>query len=48
MRILLVEDETSIARFAKKGLTESGYAVDVAVDGQQGLEYALTVELSVS
>src|SRR5262249_45764005 len=33
MRILLVEDEPSAARFIAKGLREAAYAVDVAVDG---------------
>ncbi len=40
MRILLVEDEPTIANFIRQGLTEAGYAVDVARDGQEGLEYA--------
>ncbi len=40
MRILLVEDEPTIANFIRQGLTEAGYAVDVAKDGQEGLEYA--------
>jgi len=33
MRILLVEDEPSAARFISKGLRENAYAVDVATDG---------------
>jgi len=33
MRILLVEDEPSAARFIAKGLREAAYAVDVAADG---------------
>jgi two-component system copper resistance phosphate regulon response regulator CusR len=33
MRILLVEDEPSAARFIAKGLREATYAVDVAADG---------------
>lgn len=33
MRILLVEDEPSAARFIAKGLREAAYAVDVASDG---------------
>jgi heavy metal response regulator len=41
MRILVVEDEPGVARFLEQGLVESGYAVDVARDGQEGLEYAL-------
>ena len=34
--ILLVEDETRVASFIKKGLEENGITVEVAVDGQQG------------
>ncbi len=37
MRILLVEDEVKIADFIRKGLSEQGYAVDVACDGEQAL-----------
>ena len=40
MRILLVEDEASAARFIAKGLREATYAVDVASDGAQAAEYA--------
>ena len=42
MRILVVEDERKVASFIKKGLEEEGYAVDVAVDGEEGLVMALT------
>lgn len=37
MRILIVEDEKSLADIIKKGLEEEGYAVDVAYDGEEGL-----------
>ena len=40
MRVLLVEDDATIADFVAKGLTEAGYAVDVASDGEQGYERA--------
>lgn len=36
MRILLVEDERRISLVVKKGLTEEGFAVDVAYDGEEG------------
>ncbi len=42
MRILLVEDDESIASFVLKGLRQAGYAVDHALDGEQGLHMALT------
>ena len=35
MRILLVEDNGTAARFIAKGLREAAYAVDVAPDGEQ-------------
>lgn len=41
MRILVVEDETGIANFLKEGLEEEYFAVDVAHDGNSGLEMAL-------
>jgi DNA-binding response OmpR family regulator len=41
MRILLVEDETSIANFIKEGLEEEGFAVDTADNGKHGLQLAL-------
>jgi len=36
MRILVVEDEKKIASFIRRGLKEEGYAVDVALDGEEG------------
>jgi two-component system OmpR family response regulator len=36
MRILVVEDDTNLNRQIKEALTESGYAVDVAFDGEEG------------
>ena len=36
MRILVVEDDTNLNRQLKEALTESGYAVDVAFDGEEG------------
>jgi DNA-binding response OmpR family regulator len=44
MRILVVEDEPGIARFIRQGLSEAGYAVDVARDGEEGLDYAVAAE----
>jgi two-component system, OmpR family, copper resistance phosphate regulon response regulator CusR len=41
MRLLVVEDEKKVANFVRKGLEEEGYAVDVAADGENGLELAL-------
>jgi two-component system copper resistance phosphate regulon response regulator CusR len=40
MRILLVEDESKVARFIARGLTADHFAVDTAADGTSGLELA--------
>ena len=37
-KILLVEDETHVVSFIKKGLTEEGFDVTVAFDGNTGLQ----------
>ncbi len=39
-RILVIEDEERIAQFVQRGLAFEGYRVDVAYDGQAGLEKA--------
>ena len=38
MRFLVVEDEKRIADFLQRGLESAGYAVDVAADGQTGID----------
>src|SRR5678815_1966875 len=40
MRILVVEDDRSIANFVAAGLRQEGYAVDVADNGVDGLDLA--------
>ena len=40
MRILLIEDERKTVRFLAKGLREDGFIVDIAMDGDTGLELA--------
>jgi DNA-binding response OmpR family regulator len=42
MRVLVVEDEYKIANAIKKGLEQEGMAVDVAYDGESGLDLALS------
>ncbi|RNA61092.1 DNA-binding response regulator [Chryseobacterium nematophagum] len=37
-KIILIEDETSVVSFIKKGLQESGYEVSVAFDGLTGVQ----------
>lgn len=41
MKVLIVEDEHKIAQSIKKGLAQEAYAVDIAFDGQSGLDFAL-------
>ena len=42
MRILLIEDQKKMVAFLEKGLREADYEVEVALDGEAGLELALT------
>lgn len=42
MRLLVIEDDKKIASFIVKGLKQSGFAVDHADDGEQGLNLAVT------
>jgi len=44
MLILIVEDEEKAAAFLRKGLTESGFTVDVVGTGEEALLRALNVE----
>lgn len=47
MRILVIEEEAKIARFIKKGLSEYGYAVDVARNGEEALSFAASAPYDV-
>lgn len=40
MKLLVIEDEIKLAEYLRKGLVESGYVVDVAHDGIDGLHLA--------
>ncbi|AVO34314.1 heavy metal response regulator transcription factor [Ottowia oryzae] len=42
MKILIVEDETKTGDYLRQGLTEAGYAVELARNGVDGLHLALT------
>lgn len=42
MRILVIEDETKVSGFVARGLMAERFAVDIAADGQYGLELATT------
>lgn len=41
MKILLIEDDTTIASFIKKGFQEAGFVVDLCLNGRDGLELGL-------
>lgn len=41
MRILVVEDEANTGEYLRKGLTESGFVVDLAQTGTDGLHMAI-------
>jgi len=43
MRILVIEDNQQLAELIKRGLSEAGYAVDIAFSGEEGEEYADSV-----
>ena len=40
MNILLIEDETRVADFIRRGLSAEGWTVEHTCDGETGLEYA--------
>lgn len=44
MKILIVEDERKTIAYLQRGLTEQGYSVDTASNGEDGLHLALTGE----
>jgi two-component system, OmpR family, response regulator len=44
MRVLIIEDDVSMAGSLRRGLEAEGYAVDVVHDGQKGLELALDID----
>jgi DNA-binding response OmpR family regulator len=48
MRVLLVEDDPSIAEFIIRGLREAGFAVDRAADGEEGLSLVTTAPYDVA
>lgn len=47
MRVLLVEDEPKTAQFITQGLGESGFVVDHAATGTEGLSWALATPYDV-
>lgn len=47
MKILVVEDEPKLATFMEKGLSDSGYEVTIAYDGQMGRRLAMSSEFDL-
>lgn len=47
MRILIVEDEAKTAAYLRKGFTESGFTVELAANGRDGLHLALTEDFDL-
>ena len=43
MKVLIVEDDRSVARFLRQAASEAGYAVEAAETGPAGLELALSL-----
>jgi two-component system, OmpR family, copper resistance phosphate regulon response regulator CusR len=47
MRVLIVEDEEKTASYLQKGLAETGYIVDQAADGEEGLQLGLAADYDI-
>ncbi len=47
MRLLFIEDEEKVVNFVQRGLTAERFAVDVARDGESGLEFARSYDYDV-
>ncbi|WP_426416368.1 response regulator transcription factor [Aestuariirhabdus sp. LZHN29] len=48
MKLLLIEDDDTIARYVCKGLQQSGYGVDRVADGDEGLQLAIEGEYDLA
>jgi two-component system copper resistance phosphate regulon response regulator CusR len=47
MKVLIVEDEHKVVDYLRSGLTEQGWVVDVALDGEEGTHLALEYDYDV-
>lgn len=47
MKVLIVEDEKKTVAYLRKGLTEHGFIVDIATNGEEGAERALNADYDV-
>jgi two-component system, OmpR family, response regulator len=48
MRAVIIEDDVTIAEFVARGLREAGFAVDLAADGESGLELMTSTPYDVA
>ena len=47
MKILLIEDEPKTASYLRKGFTEQGFVVDIAINGDIGLHLARSIHFDL-
>jgi DNA-binding response OmpR family regulator len=47
MRVLIVEDQPNVSNYVKRALEEQGYAVDLARNGREALDWARVVEFDL-
>jgi two-component system, OmpR family, copper resistance phosphate regulon response regulator CusR len=47
MRVLIVEDEHKTASYLRQGLSENGFVVDLAADGDEGLRLGLAGDYDI-
>ena len=48
MKVLLIEDDSQLAGFIEKGLSQAGFSVETAMDGETGLTMALEFDVDVA
>lgn len=46
-KILLIEDDIKVCSFINKGLSEKGFEVTIALNGEHGLNWALGNKFSI-
>ena len=47
MKVLVIEDSKKLQKSLRAGLRQLGYAVDVAVDGEEGIKFAIHFDYDV-
>jgi two-component system copper resistance phosphate regulon response regulator CusR len=47
MKLLIVEDEHKVVDYLRSGLTEQGWVVDIALDGEEGMHLATEFDYDV-